>query len=265
MIIGCAIHHINETGSTMDDCRALARKGAPEGTVVAANHQGSGRGRFKRSWVSQQGTNIQASILVRPKMSQLPYLNMVAALAASDTSQQISDIKAEIKWPNDIQIYGKKLCGILIESEISGSEIDFCVIGIGFNVNMNTSENSEIAEIATSLRKIGGKDVNRNFTIRTLIQKMDYYYHMVKKEQSLTKLWESRLNTLGKKITISFPGTNRHGVTGTAKSINENGSLNVLLDNGSTFVASAGEVTLQTKIDMKNDLAPSDNAKPTGL
>ena len=246
MIIGRVIHHVNETGSTMDDCRTLARKGAPEGTVVSANHQGSGRGRFQRSWVSQQGTNIQASILIRPKMSQLPYLNMMAALAASDTSKRLSNVKADIKWPNDIQEFGKKLCGILIESEISGSDVSFSIVGIGLNVNMNTSENAEISEIATSLKNISGRNVNRNFTIRTLLQRIDHYYYMLKKGQSLTKLWEDRLNTIGKNITLSFPGTHRASVQGTAKSTNENGSLNVTLEDGSVFVASAGEVTLQT-------------------
>tara|TARA_B100001013_G_C24584651_1_gene432155 strand:- start:387 stop:1139 length:753 start_codon:yes stop_codon:yes gene_type:complete len=246
MIIGRVIHHVNETGSTMDDCRTLARKGAPEGTVVSANHQGSGRGRFQRSWVSQQGTNIQASILIRPKMSQLPYLNMMAALAASDTSKRLSNVKADIKWPNDIQVFGKKLCGILIESEISGSDVSFSIVGIGLNVNMNTSENAEISEIATSLKNISGRNVNRNFTIRTLLQRIDHYYYMLKKGQSLTKLWEDRLNTIGKNITLSFPGTHRASVQGTAKSTNENGSLNVTLEDGSVFVASAGEVTLQT-------------------
>jgi len=230
----------------MDDCRILARKGAPEGTVVSANHQGSGRGRFQRSWVSQQGTNIQASILIRPKMSQLPYLNMMAALAASDTSKRLSNVKADIKWPNDIQVFGKKLCGILIESEISGSDVSFSIVGIGLNVNMNTSENAEISEIATSLKNISGRNVNRNFTIRTLLQRIDHYYYMLKKGQSLTKLWEDRLNTIGKNITLSFPGTHRASVQGTAKSTNENGSLNVTLEDGSVFVASAGEVTLQT-------------------
>ena len=248
MIIGRVIHHINETGSTMDDCRNLARKGAPEGTVISANHQGSGRGRFQRSWVSQQGTNIQASILVRPKMSQLPYLNMIAALAASDTSERLSSTRADIKWPNDIQVFGKKLSGILIESEISGSDVDFSIIGIGLNVNMDTSKNAEISEIATSLRNIHGGNVNRNFTIRTLLQRIDHYYCKLKKGQSLTKLWETRLNTIGRNITLSFPSTNRPSIKGTAKSINENGSLNVMLDDGSIFVASAGEVTLQTII-----------------
>ena len=246
MIIGRVIHHVNETGSTMDDCRTLARKGAPEGTVVSANHQGSGRGRFQRSWVSQQGTNIQASILIRPKMSQLPYLNMMAALAASDTSERLSNVKADIKWPNDIQVSGKKLCGILIESEISGSDVAFSIVGIGLNVNMNTIENAEISEIANSLKNINGGNVNRNFTISTLLQRIDHYYYMLKKGQSLTKLWEDRLNTIGKNITLSFPGTHRASVQGTAKSTNENGSLNVTLEDGSVFVASAGEVTLQT-------------------
>ena len=179
-------------------------------------------------------------------MSQLPYLNMMAALAASDTSKRLSNVKADIKWPNDIQVFGKKLCGILIESEISGSDVSFSIVGIGLNVNMNTSENAEISEIATSLKNISGRNVNRNFTIRTLLQRIDHYYYILKKGQSLTKLWEDRLNTIGKNITLSFPGTHRASVQGTAKSTNENGSLNVTLKDGSVFVASAGEVTLQT-------------------
>ena len=123
MIIGSEIHYLLNTGSTMDDCRALAKTGAPEGTIVSADRQGSGRGRFERSWISPSGENILISVLVYPEISHLTYLNMVASLAVSDTAFEITGLNAAIKWPNDVQMSNKKLSGILIESEIGNTGI----------------------------------------------------------------------------------------------------------------------------------------------
>ena len=123
----------------MDECRSLAHTGSIEGTVVSANFQGAGRGRFQRLWLSPSGENIQVSILLRPTITQLPYLNMAAALAASNTATEVTGHHSEIKWPNDITINKKKLGGILIETKISHGEVDYTILGIGLNVNFDHS------------------------------------------------------------------------------------------------------------------------------
>jgi len=246
MPIGSEIHYLQTTSSTMDDCRALAKSGAPEGTIVSANRQGAGRGRFERSWISPSGENILISVLVRPDISHLPYLNMVASLAVCDTALEITGLTPEIKWPNDVQISCKKLCGILIESEISGSTVEFAIIGIGLNVNLKPSINPEIKDVATSHCHETGKTINRSHTFKSLINNIDQYYERVKNGESLTSEWASRMNTLGKNINLSFPGTKRTGINGLAESVKEDGSLLVRTADNTIFLATAGEVTLRS-------------------
>ena len=229
----------------MDDCRVLAKQGAPEGTVVSANFQGRGRGRFKRTWVSPPGENIQISVLVRPRLSHLCYLNMAATLAISETALMITSHINDIKWPNDVQINGKKLSGILIESEISGSIVDFAIIGIGLNVNLDPGEHLEISGTSTSLKEVAGTTISRSYTLHFLLERLDFYYRQILEGKSLTSQWQSKINTIGKEITLSFPEAGKEQIKGTANSINEDGSLVVKKSDGSIFNAVAGEVALQ--------------------
>tara|TARA_B100001167_G_scaffold53145_1_gene30872 strand:+ start:111 stop:626 length:516 start_codon:yes stop_codon:yes gene_type:complete len=170
---------------------------------------------------------------------------MAAALAASNTATEVTGHHSEIKWPNDVQLAGKKLCGILIESEISGVEVDFAIIGIGLNVNLEPGRHEEIKNRASSLKQFCGRNVSRSQTFRILLKHLDYYYERIKAGESLTSEWASNLNMLGCNIQISFPGTNRPSINCKADSINEDGSLSVRVDDGSTFTATAGEVTFR--------------------
>ncbi len=117
MIVGNHIIYLKETTSTMDVCKELASDKFEEGTVVFANYQNSGRGRFNRVWISPAGINLHVSILLSPTFDQMKYLNMAATLAVIDTIKEITNISGQIKWPNDVQVNGKKISGILIESE----------------------------------------------------------------------------------------------------------------------------------------------------
>lgn len=229
----------------MDDCRTLARQGAPEGTIASANFQGRGRGRFKRTWVSPPGENIQISVLLRPQLSHLCYLNMAATLAVSDTALKITSHPNEIKWPNDVQIDGKKLSGILIESEISGGIVDFAIMGIGLNVNLDPKKHFEISGTSTSLKEVTGSSISRSYTLHLLLERLDFYYEKILEEKSITSQWQSKINTIGKEITLSFLEGGREQIKGKANSINEDGSLVVIKTDGSIFNAVAGEVTLQ--------------------
>ena len=121
--------------STNDIAKREAKKGAREGTVVVAEEQTAGRGRLKRAWLSPKGS-IALSIILHPTPAQLPSLIMLASLAVAHCIEKVSGLKAQIKWPNDVLINGKKVCGILIESDVRGSAVDYAVIGIGLNVNL---------------------------------------------------------------------------------------------------------------------------------
>ena len=122
--------------TTMDVARKVAKEGAIEGTVVVAEEQTTGRARLGRTWINPPGV-VAVSIILRPEMSQLLRLTMVAALATSRCIEKVTGLKTTIKWPNDVLIRGKKVSGILTESALRGQSVDWAVIGIGINVNFD--------------------------------------------------------------------------------------------------------------------------------
>jgi len=246
MIIGSNIRYLKETTSTMDDCKNMAHSGYEEGSVVLANSQKMGRGRFQRIWVSPPSENLHVSILLKPTFNQVKYLNMAASLAVVDTIKKTADLDSTIKWPNDVQIDGKKISGILIESEISQSTVAFAVVGIGLNINLSPENHPEIQKIATSLKDQTNYKFNRSTVFLNLLKSLDYYYSEIKTGSSLTSLWAKKLNTLGNKIEVSFKDNPKEEyISGTAISVNENGSLNIQMDDNTIFVANSGEVTVQ--------------------
>ena len=249
MIIGNNIIYLKETTSTTDVCKKLASNKFKEGVVVIANYQNSGRGRFNRVWISPPGINLHVSILLSPTFNEIKYLNMAATLSVIDTIKKITNISGQIKWPNDVQVNGKKISGILIESEISTTNINYSIVGIGLNINLNPQEFPEISNLATSLKNETNLFINRSTVLHTLIRFFDNYYSMIKQNQSLTKKWCDYLTTVGRNVEISF--TDKPGeqtISGLAHSVNEDGSLNLQLDDNSLLTVSAGEITIN-KID----------------
>ena len=140
----------------MEACAHLVTQGAATGTIVSANYQESGRGRFKRKWVSPSGDNIQMSIILRPSQNELKYINMFASMAVLATCEQVMSNNAAIKWPNDVQVNGRKISGILTESIIEGEEIISSIVGIGLNVNLDVNRRSVLKKQRPMLKMIGG-------------------------------------------------------------------------------------------------------------
>ena len=130
-IIGHRIEYHRLIGSTMDVARELAREGAAEGTVVIAEEQNKGRGRFDRAWVSPPDLNLYFTVLLRPQPDHLPYMNMAAALGVYEAAAEITGLKPTVKWPNDVRIDGRKLSGILVETEFDGPRLDHSLVGVG--------------------------------------------------------------------------------------------------------------------------------------
>jgi len=144
----------------MDVARKVAKEGASEGTVVVAEEQTVGRARLGRAWINPPGV-LAVSIIIRPEMSQLVCLTMVAALATSRCIEKATGLKTSIKWPNDVLVNSKKISGILTESALRGQSVDWAVIGIGININFEPKAYPEIADIATSLSVEMGKEVSQ--------------------------------------------------------------------------------------------------------
>ncbi|HAL49317.1 MAG: biotin--[acetyl-CoA-carboxylase] ligase [Chloroflexi bacterium] len=241
-IVGSAVHYHALLPSTMDEARRLALDGAPDGTVVIAEEQTKGRGRFSRVWVSPPGLNLALSVLLRPEIPQLPYINMAAALAVCDVVHELTDLSASIKWPNDVRIGGRKLSGILVETDMVGRQLNHAVVGIGMNVNLDPSQHPEIAEIATSILAESGREANRSEALRLLLGHLDRYYAEIRGGASLREPWAAKLETLGMTIQVRWGDD---VIEGTGESVDEQGNLMVRKADGSSVTVVAGEVTLQ--------------------
>ena len=136
--IGQRVLYYPQVTSTMDVARQEAQQGAAEGTVIIAAEQTAGKGRMRRLWLTPGG-NIALSIILYPEVSQLPSLIMLASLAAVHSIEKITGLEPQIKWPNDVLVNGKKVCGILVESGVRKKSVTYSIIGIGINVNLKLS------------------------------------------------------------------------------------------------------------------------------
>ena len=229
----------------MIDCRNLARNGAPHGTVVSADFQRSGRGRFHREWISNNAQNLLLSILLKPNIRHISYLNMAASLSIYDVTSWATNCNPSIKWPNDVLVNTKKIAGILIESEMLGKKLNYMILGIGMNVNHIPKNHESISNISTSLRSLTSHTFSRSLILKILLRRLNFYYSYILQGQSLTQLWADKLTTLGTSIKLTRLNIpNEKEIHGTAQSVNDDGSLNVKLNDGTIFTASSGEVTL---------------------
>ncbi len=240
-VVGTKIHHHELLGSTMDETKKLAGRGAPEGTVVIAEEQSAGRGRFNRTWISPKGQNLSFSLLLKPPVGLLPQVNMAATLAVADTIKG-KGLVPTIKWPNDVRIGGLKTSGILIENDIVGEGVSHCVVGIGVNVNFDPSKHEEIAQISTSLFRETGKPFDRTDVLLRLLTSLDDLYAELKRGVSLTSRWSDYLDTLGKAVQLRW---REEVVEGLAEAVDEQGNLLIRRSDGTLFTAIAGEVTFQ--------------------
>jgi BirA family biotin operon repressor/biotin-[acetyl-CoA-carboxylase] ligase len=240
--IGQRVIYYPRLASTMDTARREARQGAAEGTVIIAGEQTEGRGRMKRPWLSPEG-NIALSIILYPDASFLPYLMMIASLAVVHSIEAVTGLKPQIKWPNDILISGKKVCGILTESEVKGSRA-YAIIGIGINVSLGPSDVAEISAMATSLNAESGGNVSRRDLVRRLLAEVERLYLMLPNGESVYEQWRDRLITLGKRVCVA---SGNNTLEGMAESVDRSGALLLRQADGSSTRIVAGDVTLGDK------------------
>jgi BirA family biotin operon repressor/biotin-[acetyl-CoA-carboxylase] ligase len=238
--IGQRVIYYPSLPSTMDEARRQAQKGAKEGTVIVAEEQTAGRGRMKRGWLSPRGS-IALSIILYPKLAYLSSLIMVASLGVAHCIEKVAGLKAEIKWPNDILINGKKVCGILIESEVKGKRADYAIIGIGINVNLKPADFPEALPLATSLSHELGKDISQLDMVRCLLAEIENLYLALPSGEAVYQEWRDSLVTLGKKVQVSSGEATLEGI---AESVASDGSLLLRQSDGSLTKVVAGDVTL---------------------
>lgn len=232
--------------STNNVAKTAAEQGGLHGTLFLAEQQSSGKGRRGRSWVSPPGTGIWMTILLRPQLepSQASMLTLVAALSISRAIEKETGLRAQIKWPNDVVVNGKKVCGILTEMSAEMEWIHYVVIGIGTNANLEKFP-KELQEKATSLRIEGGKVVERVPIVCAFLSYFEMDYENFIKEQNLSRLLEdynNRLVNCGREVRILDP---KGEYTGTAKGIDLSGALIVEKEKGEIVQITSGEVSVR--------------------
>ncbi len=238
--VGQRVIYYPRLTSTMDAARQEAQNGAAEGTIVIADEQTAARGRLERVWLSPTG-NIGLSIILYPSLSYLSSMIMLASLAVVHSVEAATGLKSQIKWPNDVLINGRKLCGILIESDVRGSMVRL-VIGIGINVNLRPADFPEILPIATSLSRELGSQVSRLKVLRCLLVDIERLYLALATGDSLYPEWRDRLVTLGRRVHVK---TGEVVYEGVAESVARDGSLWLRGPDGSLTRIVAGDVTLR--------------------
>jgi BirA family biotin operon repressor/biotin-[acetyl-CoA-carboxylase] ligase len=237
--LGRKVVYLASTPSTMDAARAEAEAGAEEGLVVVAEEQTAGRGRFGRKWVSPAGQNLYFTLLLRPDVARLRTLSMAAPLAVCRGLEATTPLHPQIKWPNDVLIGGRKLSGILIESEFAGQAPRYALVGIGLNVNFRTAD-TEVAAIATSIAQELGSVVSREDVLAAVLNALGKLYEG---GEDAYAGWRERLETLGREVTVTFRGET---VAGMAEDVDGEGNLVVRTADGELRTFEAGEVSLRT-------------------
>ncbi|MFC0188566.1 biotin--[acetyl-CoA-carboxylase] ligase [Fictibacillus aquaticus] len=234
--------------STQEMAHLEAAKNAEEGVLVVADEQTGGRGRLGRSWHSPAGTGIWMSLVLKPRIAlqKAPQLTLLTAVGVVRAIEKETGLAADIKWPNDILLNGKKIVGILTELQAEADQIHSVIIGMGMNINQKKEHFPEdIAAIATSLSAESGKEYSRAGLIAAVMLELEELYKVYLKDGfGLIKLlWESRAQSLGKRITArNLNGT----LTGFAKGITDEGVLLLEDDEGMVHSIYSADIEITT-------------------
>jgi BirA family biotin operon repressor/biotin-[acetyl-CoA-carboxylase] ligase len=244
--IGHQLYYYEEIGSTNDEAFHLGLSGAPEGTALIAEKQNAGKGRMQRVWHSPAGSNIYTSIILRPKIesARAPQISILAGVAVADVLESYCPDRIKLKWPNDVLIDGKKVCGILSQMKTAASEVDFIVLGIGINVNISYSQfPEEICKLATSLAIETGRKISRQELIISLYENLAKWYKQILKDGfcRIKEKWLSMSPMIGELVQVMFQ---KEAVSGKAIGIDEDGSLLLLTAGNKELKVSAGDVTI---------------------
>jgi BirA family transcriptional regulator, biotin operon repressor / biotin---[acetyl-CoA-carboxylase] ligase len=233
--IGRNIHYEETVESTQRIAHHFASENVPEGTVIVAEEQLSGRGRMDRKWHSPKYTGIWMSLVIRPNipLSNAPQLTLLTAVAIVQAIEETTDLLPEIKWPNDILINGKKVTGILTELQAEADRIHSIIIGIGLNVNQAVEDFPlELRETASSLFIESGEKVSRSEVIRSIFKNFEKLYTVYLDQGFLPikLLWEGYASSIGKYIRARTITTT---IEGKALGITDDGVLKVEDQTGS--------------------------------
>lgn len=238
-MLGGAVHVLDEVDSTQSALVRLARSGAPEGTVVTARHQTAGRGRRGHHWWDAPGKSLLCSVLLRPSvpLTRAPELALVAGIAVTDALAAVA-VSAQIRWPNDVVVNGRKIAGILSEGLTDAhGRLAYVALGIGINLGQDDFP-EDIAARATSLRLVTGRDHEPGAMLDRLLEVLERRYDEWCRGgfAALRQVWRERSSTIGARVRV--PG----GKHGTAIDVDAHGALLIELGDGGVVRVVSGEI-----------------------
>ncbi len=244
--VGKTVIYKESAQSTQRIAIALAEKGSQHGTIVIAEQQTGGRGRLKRKWLSPKG-GIWISVILRPTIptAASTLLPFVAATAVCDAVREATGLEATLKWPNDVMVQGRKAAGILLDLSAEAETVNYAVIGIGINANLDAKKlrlGREGRPVATSLSDELGHGVNRLRLTGLMLEKLENCFVLLEEKgpATIVAMWRKRTDMLGRKVSVTQQGG---AVSGVAKEVADNGSLVVATAAGDVSVVS-GDVTV---------------------
>jgi len=228
--------YLPSVSSTNDVAHRLAEHGAPNASLIVADDQVAGRGRLSRAWYMAPRSAIAMSLVVRPQLeaARAQRLTLLAGLAAAEGIEQVTGLPAQLKWPNDVVMPNAergwlKMGGILTETSIAGSQVEYAVIGIGLNINVRFDDQPHLAETATSVMQQLGHEVDRLSVLAAVVERFAFRYDWLGAGDALRAAWSARLATLGRRVEARLTDTVLFGL---AEAVDADGALLLRADDG---------------------------------
>jgi len=244
-IFGKTLYIFDAVDSTNKVAWHLALEGKPEGTVVIADYQYRGRGRESRIWFSPPGVNLYMSVILRPKINAelISPLPLLSGVAVAECMSNFFPEKVSLKWPNDVLLSGKKVAGILMETKVRGNQVDFVILGIGININLDvTTLPEELRERATSMRAEKGEVFSRVGVISDLLYHLEGNYLLfLNLGFSVIKARWLYFSPLYQPITVR---SGEETISGIVTELDDRGALFITDDEGKIHRILAGNTLL---------------------
>jgi len=237
------IRHYDTIGSTNDEAKRLASLGEPEGTVVSADEQTAGRGRSGRTWITPPGAAIAMSIILRPRIPAIhsTQIALLGGLAVLEGIRRIVDLPAQIKWPNDVLVRGKKVAGVLAEATFAGETLESVVLGMGVNVNAGPPPDFKLEYAATSLAAESGCLLDREAVMNAILAAFDARYPQLGRPE-LAGAWSEHLAMRGEQVRVAGM---TETIIGTLDGVTGSGAIIIRLESGEARMLLAGDVHLR--------------------
>ena len=237
------IYRYAEIGSTNDEAKRLAALGEAEGILVVADTQTAGRGRSGRQWLTPPGSALAMTLILRPTVPvvHVAQIALLGGLAVLEGIQHSTGLRPQLKWPNDVLIGGKKVCGVLAEAVFTGDKLESVVLGMGINVNAGPPPDLTLNYPATCLAAEVGHPLDRELVMQAILAAFDLRYPQLG-APTLAAAWGEHLAMRGQKVQV---GGGAESLAGTLEGITGEGALVLRLENGEARTVLAGELHLR--------------------